>query len=138
MMAGEELIDENGVICKLKHSYPSSTERKAVAMTQDKLIKYHQVICDQARLLMKAKNNDYGSTDDPFENFTQAERENITSTERGILVRLSDKMSRIRSFINKGSYEVDENFEDTIVDAVNYLILLAAYINTKNGGARSC
>lgn len=57
----------------------------------------------------------------------------ICSTEKGILVRLSDKMSRITNLIEGGEAAVsDETVVDTIEDAINYLAILKAYYEGKH------
>lgn len=100
-------------------------------MTRDELLQYHNEICKEARELMSLKNRDYagnGGTE-PFANFTRVESMGVCSTEQGFMVRLTDKMSRISSFLNSGKLHVDnESFHDTIVDVINYMVLLSAYI----------
>jgi hypothetical protein len=99
-------------------------------MTRDELLKHHEVLCKQARDLMDMKNRDYAGNDgkEPFANFTRVEAMGICSTEQGFLVRLTDKMSRLSSIIESGKTNVkDESFEDTMVDVINYIVLLSAY-----------
>lgn len=81
----------------------------------------------------KRKNADYtGETSDPFANFTKVEALGITDTERGFLVRMTDKMARITSFVQKGELQVkDESVQDTLLDLANYAVLLSAYITSK-------
>jgi hypothetical protein len=79
-----------------------------------------------------AKNNDYGGTkNNPFANFENATIAGVT-VERGILVRLMDKMSRISTLLDKEAMVKDEAITDTIEDAINYLAILKSYINQKN------
>lgn len=78
------------------------------------------------------KNNDYGGTiRNPFANFENATIAGVT-VERGILVRLMDKMSRISTLLDKEAMVKDEAITDTIEDAINYLAILKSYINQKN------
>lgn len=50
----------------------------------------------------------------------------------GFLTRMSDKFSRLGSFINKGELLVlDESVEDTLVDLANYCALFAGYLESK-------
>lgn len=103
-------------------------------MTRDELLKHHEVLCKQARDLMDKKNRDYAGNDgkQPFANFTRVESMGICSTEQGFLVRLTDKMSRLSSIIESGKTNVkDESFEDTMVDVINYIVLLSAYRQDK-------
>ena len=99
-------------------------------MTRDELLKHHEILCKQARELMDMKNRDYAGNDgvEPFANFTRVESMGICSTEQGFMVRLTDKMSRLSSIMESGKNHVkDESFEDTMVDVINYIVLLSAY-----------
>ena len=71
---------------------------------------------------MVKKNQDYGADDDPFRNFR-------SFGAFGILVRLSDKLARVRTYIERGDLKVeDETFQDTCKDAINYVILLLTIV----------
>ena len=51
------------------------------------------------------------------------------------MTRITDKMSRLSSFLNSGKMHVeDESFSDTIVDVINYMVLLSAYTKDKEQG----
>lgn len=109
-------------------------------MNAQEYFEFHKEMCDKARAISQAKNNDYSApesrSDDPFAvfaNFMQAERLNICSVEQGFLVRLSDKFSRLCNLLRPGHTQtvMDEKIEDTLLDTVNYLLLLAGYMRTK-------
>ena len=103
-------------------------------MTRDELLRYHSEICKSAQELMALKNRDYAGQEgnEPFANFTRVESMGICSTEQGFMTRVTDKMSRLSSFLNSGKMHVeDESFRDTIVDVINYMVLLSAYIQDK-------
>ena len=103
-------------------------------MTREELLKHHEVLCKQARELMDKKNRDYAGNDgkEPFANFTRVEAMGICSTEQGFMVRLTDKMSRLSSILASVKQHVkDESFEDTMVDVINYIVLLSAYRQEK-------
>jgi hypothetical protein len=101
---------------------------------------YHRDACERMIAITQAKNADYtGEGDNPFANFTRVEALGITDTPRGFLVRMTDKMSRITSFVQKGVLQVkDESVEDTLFDLANYCILLAAFIKSKKGAPNAC
>ena len=81
----------------------------------------HTKTCAAALDLMRAKNEDYAVATDPYRNFRQFGR-------YGILVRLSDKLSRLRTFEERGVLSVkDESIEDTVRDVINYAILYLGY-----------
>ena len=103
-------------------------------MTRDELLKYHCEICNEAKDLMALKNRDYAGSEgtEPFANFTRVESLGICSTEQGFMTRVTDKISRLSSFLNSGKMHVeDESFSDTIVDVINYMVLLSAYVSDK-------
>jgi hypothetical protein len=105
-------------------------------MTRDELLKHHELICKSAQDLMKLKNRDYAGNGgkEPFANFTRCEAMGICNTEQGFMVRLTDKMSRLSSFVQSGKMHVeDESFQDTCLDVINYMVLLSAYITERDG-----
>lgn len=94
-----------------------------VEFTREEIFEMHQEICGRALELMKKKNADY-SKDGPLDNFFVCEALRLGSAENGVLIRMSDKLSRLGSVFAKGAQVVDERTEDTIVDIINYAILL--------------
>ena len=108
-------------------------------MTRDELLKRHETLCKQGRDLMNLKNRDYAGNggQEPFANFTRCEAMGICSTEQGFLVRLTDKMSRLSSFVESGKLHVsDESFEDTCGDIINYMVLFHSYVSEKDDSGR--
>ena len=104
-------------------------------MDQKELLELHETICNQARALMAVKNHDYAnpaSTGDPFANFRRAETMGVCSTERGFMVRMVDKLSRLSTFADTGTLKVEnESFEDAILDLINYGVLLIGHVKDK-------
>ena len=103
-------------------------------MNRDELLEYHSAICKTAQELMSLKNRDYAGDhgNEPFANFTRVEAMGICTTEQGFLTRITDKMSRLSSFIDCGKMHVEnESFNDTIVDVINYMVLLSAFLEDK-------
>lgn len=105
-------------------------------MDKKSYFEYHKNFVEKMQDIARRKNADYtGINQDPFSNFSKAEQLGICSTEQGFLVRMSDKFSRITSFVQKGVLEVeDEKVEDTLQDLANYCILFSAYIISKKKG----
>lgn len=97
-------------------------EAKSDASTpRERLYGAHRDLCRKAKALMELKNRDYATTGDPYRNFH-------TFGGLGILVRLSDKLARLRSWEEKGEYSVkDEGLLDTILDTINYAVIYYAY-----------
>ena len=99
-------------------------------------MKVHRELCTEALRLMEEKNKDYAGGDgtEPFANFTRCEAMGITTTEKGFLVRMTDKMSRLSSFAESGTLAVkDEILRDTLVDLINYSVLLYAFVTDSDG-----
>jgi hypothetical protein len=77
------------------------------------------------------KNTDYAGTAQPdaLANFKKSNELGI-STLKGILVRCTDKWSRINTLVseNRPGEVKDESLEDTLLDMANYLIIAAMAI----------
>lgn len=103
-------------------------------MNRVELVKYFEDVTANMVKIMKAKNEDYAGTvsDDAFANFTRVEVLGIASTEQGFLTRMTDKVCRVISFVQRGVLSVkDETVEDTLIDLANYALLMAAYIKSR-------
>lgn len=86
----------------------------------------HAKLCSEAFDVMKRKNHDY-SAGDPLSNFFLSEALGTCTAANGIINRLGDKLSRLVSVLGKGEAQVkDESVDDTIVDIINYAVLLRA------------
>ncbi len=83
--------------------------------------------------ISKAKNADYtGSSPNPFANFEMSEQLGFTDAITGVLVRLGDKVARIRSFHQQGALQVkDESVSDTCRDLAVYALILSALFKDK-------
>lgn len=103
---------------------------KDIEQARQELFELHKKLSSRGLEIMRAKNHDY-SKGHPLGNFMVAESLQVCSAEDGIIVRISDKLSRLASILKKGTKVKDESVEDTIVDAINYLVLLAAVIEYK-------
>lgn len=103
-------------------------------MTKKQYLQFHRDFCNKMVEVTKRKNADYtGDTDNPFKNFELVERLEITSTEIGLLTRMTDKMARLISFQQMGKLEVlDESIEDTLLDLANYSALMAGILKSKS------
>ncbi len=73
--------------------------------------------------LHSRKNHDYAGSENPLRNFYKCKEMGI-SPFKGIMVRLSDKWSRLESFLKQGVLEVkDESIKDTLMDSAVYSLL---------------
>ena len=104
-------------------------------MNRDWLLTLHTKLTEEAKYLMELNNHDYSGGENrekPFLNFSRVESMGITTTEKGLLVRMTDKMSRLSTFCQEGHFEVsDESLKDTIIDVINYGVLLYGYVQSK-------
>lgn len=101
-------------------------------MTQEEYIKGFEEITTEMVELTRRKNSDYAGGDDAFKNLAMVERFGVTSTEVGVFTRLTDKMSRLAGFLQKGTLQVaDEKIEDTLKDQAVYSIMLILLLRDK-------
>lgn len=102
-------------------------------MTKTQYIEFFRQFTDEMVALTQKKNDDYSAGTDPFANFTRVEAMGICSAEQGFLTRMTDKFSRISSFVQRGELSVKtESVKDTLMDLAVYSILMAAYLESKN------
>ena len=100
-------------------------------MTSKELLQLHDDTCNSCKAIMKQKNSDYtggkGATD-VFANFNASKMLGIHPVQ-GLLLRVIDKIQRIRSFTNDKELSVpNETVEDACDDIVNYAILAKAML----------
>ena len=103
-------------------------------MTREELLELHNEMCRRAKAIMVAKNHDYAGEGgaDPFANFRAVEQVGICSTEKGVLVRMMDKMKRLITFADCGRLVVEnEGVEDACLDLMNYAIILEGIIEER-------
>jgi hypothetical protein len=105
-------------------------------MTAQELLAFHKAICNKAFDIVEAKNHDYrGGTGDPFANFRGSVSFGIEPIV-GILLRMQDKMMRIKTFAEKNQLLVKgEGVQDAILDIINYGILIAGMLEERKSNA---
>lgn len=101
---------------------------------RQRLFGLHEKLTSESFKIMESKNHDYagkGSVD-PYFNFRRCELVGLCSVETGIMVRLMDKFSRLITFVKDGELKVtDEKLDDTVMDVINYLVILSAFNKEK-------
>ena len=109
-------------------------------MTNEEFLKEFKRRTEMMFDVAKTKNSDYAGVkggEDPFANFRIVEHAGIASVETGFLTRMMDKMSRISTFVERGTLNVkDESVEDTLTDLSNYSLLMAIYVKDKRDNAK--
>ena len=78
-------------------------------------------ITDELKDTYIKKNHDYGNSFDK-----SIDKFGLTAA----VVRMSDKMERLNSLLNKDA-KVDESIRDTVMDLANYCIMTAMYLDNK-------
>ncbi len=79
-----------------------------------------------------AKNHDYAGTADPLANLRLCSAAGIPPW-KGVVVRLSDKFSRLQTFAKQGNLKVSaESIQDTLIDMAIYALLCAVLIEEEN------
>ena len=100
-------------------------------MNTKELLQLHDDTCKACKAIMQQKNSDYTggkNATDIFANFNSSKILNIHPVQ-GLLLRLIDKVQRIRSFTNDKELKVaDESVDDACDDIVNYAILAKAML----------
>lgn len=94
-------------------------------MTKSMLLQLHLDLCNDARALMSAKNDDYAHGADPFANFNASTVFNV-DPRVGLLLRMQDKLKRLHAYAERGNLQVEnEGWKDSVLDVINYAILYA-------------
>lgn len=96
-------------------SYPDLTPVRHPSSTR-----FHALLA-QAGALHDQKQADYGSDTDPFANVRASEEWGIPSWV-GALVRLNDKVQRLKAFARKGSLQ-NESAQDSMLDIAVYALI---------------
>lgn len=77
-------------------------------------IQIHKQICEELNKMYEEKNKRYGDS------FSKVRKE---LGDRVILVRLMDKLERLKTLLGKPELENEESVEDTLKDLANYAIM---------------
>ena len=88
---------------------------------------------EQLGLLHDKKQQDYGTTEDPFANVRASEEFGVPAWQ-GCLIRMNDKVSRLKTFCKKGTLS-NEGVEDSLRDLAVYSLI--ALVLFREGAASS-
>lgn len=93
--------------------------------TQEEYTRLVAELFDGITVTLRKKNHDYtGASGDPFANFRLSELEGV-DPRTGVMIRVQDKMQRLRTAIKRGHLQVDnEGWQDAIKDIIGYMTLL--------------
>jgi hypothetical protein len=103
-------------------------------MTINEIIKILEDTTDDLKETLQKKNSDYTGgekSQDPFANFSASQVLGVDPVI-GIMMRIMDKIQRIRSFVNDGELKVsNESVYDAFDDIIGYTILAKAMTKEK-------
>ena len=86
---------------------------------------------DDMYSIMLAKNSDYAGFDGAFDNFNRVEQIGLVTAEKGLLVRIMDKVGRAVILLDNEAKVNDEAIEDTLLDMANYAVILKCLMESK-------
>jgi hypothetical protein len=90
-------------------------------------------LLDEMRRLHESKSADYGSETDPLANIRQGAEFVGIEPWRGCMVRIADKVQRLRTFCRTGRL-VHEGVRDTLLDLSAYSLLAIVLFDEGNHG----
>jgi len=81
---------------------------------------FHEEL-EQLGLLHDKKQQDYGTNEDPFANVRASEEFGVPAWQ-GCLIRMNDKVSRLKTYCKKGTLS-NEGVEDSLRDLAVYSLI---------------
>jgi len=103
-------------------------------MTIEEIIKLLEETTNDLKNTLRRKSSDYTGgegSQDPFANFRATKVLDIDPVI-GIMMRIMDKIQRVRSFVNDGELKVpNESVYDAFDDMIGYTILAKAMLKEK-------
>jgi hypothetical protein len=97
-------------------------------MTPQEALRLQHFLFERALAIVEAKRHDYSGAIDPFRNLRSSEVHGVEPW-RGTLVRIQDKLARIRAVTEAGGKaKVAESMIDTFADVLNYTCILAGLV----------
>jgi hypothetical protein len=96
-----------------------------------------QQLLDRCIELLRSKANDYAEGGDAFLNFKTAAQIAGISPEQTLLTLLGMKLSRLTQLVGKGKTARNESVEDTMLDVINYIVLLRGMMREQEGAVSS-
>lgn len=89
------------------------------------------LLLEEIAALHSRKNHDYAKTDEPLSNFHRSASLGVDPW-RGVLVRMSDKWSRIEQLAN-GKSPKNESMRDSLIDLAVYALIDILLLEDVNG-----
>lgn len=124
-----DLAEQDKVIADLYARMLTKANASTVSkspMSREEYQRFLADTLDRIQEVMRQKNTDYtGGDSSPFANFMVSEHLGLADARIGLLIRMVDKIQRLKTFIAKGELQVKgEGAEDAALDIVGYGLLL--------------
>ncbi len=117
------------------------SQYKFLIMNTPDLLKLHKETCDKCYGVMQKKNNDYSggaTSSDALANFKMSSSLGLAPV-MGLLLRIQDKMMRIKTFATDGELNVaNETVNDAFEDIINYAVLGKALLQESRAEYIDC
>lgn len=97
-------------------------------MSREEFIAYLESTYKVCVDIVKKKNHDYSKDADPFSNFRAISAITNRPPEEAIMTFIANKLSRASNLFSRENAVKSESVEDTLIDAINYLAILRAYL----------
>lgn len=101
-------------------------------MKRTEFIEYLESTYQTCVEIVKKKNHDYSKDSDPFSNFRAIAYILGRPVEEVVMMFIVNKISRASNLLHRENAVKDESVEDTLLDCINYLAILRAYLHGKN------
>jgi len=115
---------------------PNPTNQNKKNMTIEEVITMLEETTNSLKDTLRKKSSDYTGGEgskDPFANFKATETLDVDPVI-GVMIRIMDKIQRIRSFVYDGKLKVsNESVYDAFDDIIGYTILAKAMTQEKRG-----
>ena len=97
-------------------------------MNRTQLFQFAQDFFHEAYEILQSKNDDYSQESNPVSNFEFIGKMVGISPAQAAFSRMMDKVARLQECLEKGTTVKDETLRDTLMDLVNYSVLLAGIL----------
>lgn len=97
-------------------------------MNSKEFVQNSETLLNRCLEVIKKKNSDYANDKDPFANFSYSSEIAGVEKYQAILQLIGMKLSRIKELMSSGKEPNFESIEDSILDAINYLVILDSVV----------
>jgi hypothetical protein len=91
-----------------------------------------RILLDRCLDIMAKKNHDYSDSADVFSNFEDSADIAHVTPAQVALIQIGNKISRLSQLVGEGKEPLNESAEDTLVDLINYALILRGMLK-ENG-----